>query len=59
MVLGKIYSDRTAITWANILRTTVKVQPLLVIYTIHKGYNNVPPRNLRLTTTDISEENGK
>jgi len=56
---GKIYSDRTAITWAKILRTTVKVQPLLVINTIHKGYINVPPRNLRLTATDISEENGK
>ena len=56
---GKIYSDRTAITWANILRTTVKVQPLLVINTIHKGYINVPPRYLRLTATDISEENGK
>jgi hypothetical protein len=56
---GKIYSDRTAITWANILRTTVKVQPLLVINTIHKGYINVPPRNLHLIATDISKENGK
>jgi len=56
---GKIYSDRTAITWANILRTTVKAQPLLVINTIHNGYINFSPENLRLTATDISEENSK
>jgi len=55
----KIYSDRTAMTWANIIRTTVKVQSLLVINTIHKGFINVTPRNLRLTATEISEENGK
>jgi predicted secreted hydrolase len=56
---GKIYSDRTAITWANILRTTIKKQPLLVINTLHNGYINIPPRNLRITASDISEENGK
>jgi predicted secreted hydrolase len=56
---GKLYSERTAITWANILRTTMKVQPLLVINSIHNGYINVPPRNLRLTATEISEENKK
>jgi len=56
---GKIYSDRTAITWANIIRTTVKVQPLLVMNTIHNGYINVSPKNLHFTATEISEENGK
>jgi hypothetical protein len=56
---GKIYSDRIAITWANILRTTVKVQPLLVINLIHNGYTNVLPTQFRISATDISEENGK
>jgi len=56
---GKIYSDRTAITWANILRTTVKVQPLLVINTIHNGYTNVLPKDFQMTATDIFEENKK
>jgi hypothetical protein len=56
---GKIYSDRTAITWANILRTTVKVQPLLVINTIHDGYINVPPKDFQIIASDISEENKK
>jgi hypothetical protein len=56
---GKIYSDRTAITWANILRTTVKIQPLLVINTIHNGFVNISPKDLTLTATDIFEENKK
>jgi hypothetical protein len=56
---GKIYSDRTAITWANILRTAVKAQPLLVINTIHNGYINISPRDLHLTASDISKENNK
>jgi hypothetical protein len=56
---GKIYSDRTAITWANILRTKVKVHPLLVINTIHNGYINVLPKDFCFNATDISEENGK
>lgn len=54
---GKIYSKRTAITWANILRTRVKVQPLIIINSIHNGYINISPRNLRLTASDITEEN--
>lgn len=56
---GKIYSDRTAITWAKILRTTVKTQPLLVINSIHNGYINVFPAQFHIKETDFSEENGK
>lgn len=56
---GKIYSDRIAITWANILRTTVKIQPLLVINLIHDGYTNILPKQFHISATDISEENGK
>jgi hypothetical protein len=55
---GKIYSDRTAITWAKILRTTVRTQPLLVINRIHNGYINVLPTHFSITETDFSEENG-
>lgn len=56
---GKIFSNRTAITWANILRTTEIAQPLLVINPIHKGYINIPSKNFQFIATDISEENGK
>ncbi len=56
---GKIYSDQTAITWANILRTKKIEQPLLVINKINKGYLNIPLNNFHFKATDISEENGK
>lgn len=56
---GKIYSDHTAITWAKILRTTVKTQSLLIINTVDNGYINISPMNFKITATDIYEENRK
>jgi hypothetical protein len=56
---GKIYSERVAITWASILRTTIKNQPLLVINTMNKGYINIQPKDFQFLSSDISEENGK
>ncbi len=56
---GKIYSDRIAITWANILRTTTKVHPLLVINLINNGYKNILPKQFQISDSDLGEENGQ
>ena len=56
---GKIFSGRTSITWANILRTQKIAQPLLVINMMNDGYIYIPPKNFHFTTSDISEEDGK
>jgi hypothetical protein len=57
-VWGKTDTNTYTITWADILTTWFKGDPLLVVNKEHDGYYSVPMENLTFSITDIAFKDG-